>query len=85
MQLLCKFQCKCKTMHTLTPILDLDTTNSMLQCFGLMLILSEHCMYRVSQKNVVSWKNSHNNPQLIQNANVEGVLENSGYLLPDGH
>ena len=37
-------------MHTLTPILDLDTTNSMLQCFGLMLILSEHCMYRVSQK-----------------------------------
>ena len=23
--------------------------------------------------------------KLIQNANVGGVLENSGYLLPDGH
>ena len=41
------------------------------------------CNYRVSKKNVVSWKNSHNYPQalkLIQNANFGGVLENSGYL-----
>ena len=41
--------------------------------------------YRVSQKNVVSWKNSHNYPQTHPKCKSRGVLENSGYLLPNGH
>ena len=37
------------------------------------------------QKNVVSWKNSHNYPQTHPKCKNRGVLENSGYLLPNGH
>ena len=39
----------------------------------------------VPKKNVVSWKIAITTLKLIQNANVGGVLENSGYLLPHGH
>ena len=42
-------------------------------------------IYRVSQKNVLSWKNGHNYLQNHKNAKVGGVLENSGYFLLDVH
>ena len=42
-------------------------------------------IYRVSQKMSFLGKTAVTTFKIIQNAKVGGVLENSGYLLPDGH
>ena len=50
-----------------------------------------HCFWhykhiqRVPKKMSFSGKTAITTFKLIQNAKVGGVLENSGYLLPDGH
>ena len=48
------------------------------------LVLFEE-LQGVSKKMVFSGKTAIITFKIIQNAKVGGVLENSGYLLPDGH
>ena len=47
--------------------------------------MKDNHLYRVSQKNVLLWKTAITTFKLIQDAKVGGVLENSGYLLQNGH
>ena len=41
-------------------------------------------LYRMSTKNILSWKNSHNYPQTNPKCKSCGCFENSGYLVADG-
>ena len=46
---------------------------------------STYCVQGVPKKMSFSGKTAITTFKLIQNAKAGGVLENSGYLLPDGH
>ena len=49
------------------------------------IYLSTHLLQGVPKKMLFSGKTAITTFKLIQNAKVGGVLENSGYLLSDGH
>ena len=81
-------------MHTsvlkMTAVCSAGLVIALLSVFGDVFKLRDNvCLsnkYRVSQKKMsFLGKIAITTLKLIQNANVGGVLENSGYLLPHGH
>ena len=61
------------------------TTPRHQQCTTVVNINIIYNIYRVSQKMSFCGKMAITTFKLIQNAKTRGVLENSGYLLQDGH
>ena len=53
--------------------------------FGTLGALVRKYLQGVPKKMLFSGKTAITTFKLIQNAKVGGVLENSGYLLPNGH
>ena len=54
-------------------------------CITYNIITRNSVVQSVPKKMVFSGKTAITTFKLIQNAKAGGVLENSGYLLPDGH
>ena len=63
----------------------MQVCNNQQRIFNYDIQLTTHDVQGVSKKMSFLGKIAITTLKLIQNANVGGVLENSGYLLPHGH